>query len=131
MGKSAVGSASYGRLSAVFLLAIAGMSAAVAQPADNSPNQFGDRQSGQWGDPGLGHFGNPAAGDFDKSQIRPPPPGARPLGKVYSGKPPEGSPYISLPAPTDAAPASTAAPAAAENKKPAKKRASKKKQVSE
>jgi len=114
----------YRRLTAALLLTVAGSSSVLAQPGNNSPNQFGDRQAGQWGDPGAGHFGNPAAGDFDKAQIRQPPPGARALGKVYAGKPPESSPYISLPEPIDAG---SVAPPAAETKKPAKKRASRKK----
>ena len=101
-------------------LMVAFIAPAAAQPGSNSPNQFGDRQAGQWGDPGKGYFGNPTTGEFDKKQIKPPPPGARPLGRVYSGKTPEPSPYVTLPAPVDAT------PAAAPTKKPAKQRASKK-----
>jgi len=92
-----------------------------AQPGDNSPNQFGDRQSGQWGDPGQGYFGNPAVGEFDRSQIKEPPPGTRPLGRVSNGKAPV-SPYISLPAPRDAAPELPPTDTTPETKQPAKKK---------
>ena len=125
MNKKPVNSISCLRYPALLVLTMGLATPIHAQPGNNSPNQFGDRQNGQWGDPGQGHFGNPAAGDFDKSQVVAPQPGAKPLGRVYNGKPREGSPYISLPAPTDAAPEQTAIPA--ETKKPAKKRAKKKK----
>lgn len=114
--------------SAVFVLASIAVAPSFAQPGNNSPGQFGDRQVGNWGDPGQGHFGNPAVGDFDKAQIIEPPPGAKPLGRVQIGKSAQASPYVSLPAPTDAAPAEVdAKPVASPKKKPAKKRAVKQK----
>lgn len=105
------------------MLGVALAGSAVAQPRDNSANQFGDRQSGQWGDPAQGYFGNPAAGEFDRAQLKAPPPGTRPLGRVSNGKAPI-SPYISLPPPADAAPEpATAAPQAKPgNKKPVSKK---------
>lgn len=116
--------------STAFLLLAVAMPLASAQPGNNAHDQFGNRQSGHWGDPGRGYFGNPAVGDFDKSQIRPPPPGAKPLGKVYSGKGPELSPYITLPTPADAAteilPPAAVRPAATPTKKPTRKRSGKK-----
>lgn len=98
-----------------------------AQPANSLPDQYGDRQAGQWGDPSLGYFGNPAKGYFDKSDIRPPPPGVKPLGKIYDGKAPQGSVYVTLPKPVDAAPVA----AAEEEKTGKKKRSSKAKKRSE
>lgn len=92
-----------------------------AQPGNNSPNQFGDRQSGQWGDPGQGYFGNPSVGEFDRSQMKEPPPGTRPLGRVSNGKAPI-SPYISLPPPADAAPEVLPTEKEAKAKQPAKKK---------
>lgn len=121
MRKPPVVSKSCSRWTAALLLALGTVSAAVAQPANNSSNQFGDRQAGHWGDPGNGYFGNPAIGDFDKSLVREPPPGARPLGRVSSGKQANSAPYITLPAPTDAV-----EPESAPKKQPAKKRAAKK-----
>lgn len=106
---------------ALVLSLLASSSAALAQPGNNSPNQFGDRQSGQWGDPGQGYFGNPAAGEFDRSQLKPPPPGARPLGRVSNGKAPI-SPYISLPPPADAAPEEPPAGKPSKTAQPAKKK---------
>ena len=104
---------------ALLLLGLAG--AAGAQPGNNSPNQFGDRQSGQWGDPGQGYFGNPSVGEFDRSQLKEPPPGTRPLGRVSNGKAPI-SPYISLPPPADAAPEVPATDKTPKAKQPAKKK---------
>lgn len=89
---------------------------AQAQPGSAPPERFGDRQSGRFGDPGQGYFGNPGAGDFDKNGVKLPPVGAQPMGKVYSAGSVSPAPYISLPAPVDAA----AAPA---KKKPAAARA--------
>lgn len=92
-----------------------------AQPANSAPDTYGDRQSGRFGDPGQGYFGNPGAGSFDQNGVRLPPPGAKPLGRVYT--PAAGaSPYISLPAPLIAdakeEPANTtAAPTPAKTKK--------------
>lgn len=106
---------------AAALLSLGFATAVGAQPGNNSPNQFGDRQSGQWGDPGQGYFGNPAVGDFDRSQIKEPPPGTRPLGRVSNGKTPV-SPYISLPTPPDAAPEVPATEKPAKTKQPAKKK---------
>mgnify|MGYP001030138316 FL=1 len=106
-------------VAALLLLSVAG--AAGAQPGNNSPNQFGDRQSGQWGDPGQGYFGNPSVGEFDRSQLKEPPPGTRPLGRVSNGKAPI-SPYISLPPPADAAPEVPAADKTPKTKQPAKKK---------
>lgn len=83
------------------LALVAGIAA--AQPGSNAPEQFGDRQSGRFGDPAQGHFGNPAVGDFDKSKLKEPPPGARPLGRVSRGKPSDNPPYVTLPTPADAA----------------------------
>lgn len=105
-----------------FALALAA-GVAAAQPGSNPPDQFGDRQSGQFGDPAQGHFGNPAAGDFDKSKLKEPPAGARPLGRVSRGKPSDNPPYVTLPTPADAA----AAPA--EDKPAAKKKRSSKKKT--
>ena len=83
------------------LIALVPMS--FAQPGNNSPDQYGDRQTGHWGDPGTGHFGNPAVGNFDNSLVREPAPGTKPLGRVSGRKLVEGSPYVSLPAPVEAA----------------------------
>lgn len=88
-----------------------------AQPNYVSPDQYGDRQSGRFGDPGQGYFGNPGAGDFDKNGVKLPPVGAQPMGKVYGAGAATPAPYISLPAPVDAA-----APVEAK-KKPASPRA--------
>lgn len=108
---------------AALLLTTSGI--AQAQPRDNSANQFGDRQAGHWGDPGQGQFGNPASGSFDSSTLREPPPGTRALGRVYNGRlasTGELSPYISLPAPSDAPPVSPSAKPASKAKKPAAKK---------
>ncbi|WP_148044746.1 hypothetical protein [Stagnimonas aquatica] len=90
---------------------------AQAQPGSAPPERYGDRQSGRFGDPGQGYFGNPGAGDFDKNGVKLPPVGAQPMGKVYASGAAAPAPYISLPAPVDAA-----APVEAK-KKPATKRA--------
>lgn len=90
---------------------------AQAQPGSAPPERYGDRQSGRFGDPGQGYFGNPGAGDFDKNGVKLPPVGAQPMGKVYSAGAVAPAPYISLPAPVDAA-----APVEAK-KKPAAARA--------
>ena len=121
MGKSAMIRGRHASAAAVLLMAFAASGAALAQPGNNSPEQFGDRQTGQWGDPGAGHFGNPAVGNFDQSQMREPPSGTKALGRVYEGKRPEASPYLTLPTPADAAKpvAEPAAPAKA-SKKPVK-----------
>ncbi|MDO9451994.1 MAG: hypothetical protein Q7J29_03950 [Stagnimonas sp.] len=121
MNKPPFVSKSYMRWTAALVVALGAVSAVVAQPANNSANQFGDRQTGHWGDPANGYFGNPAIGDFDKSMVREPPPGARPLGRVSGGKKTDGAPYITLPAPTDAV-----EPESAPKKQPAKKRAAEK-----
>ncbi|MES2883472.1 MAG: hypothetical protein V4709_01605 [Pseudomonadota bacterium] len=99
-----------------------------AQAGYDSLNQFGDRQIGHWGDPGSGYFGNPAVGNFDNSVLREPAPGTKPMGKVNSGKPVEPSPYVSLPAPKDAAPQPAGGSKAA-TVKPAKKKSPAKKKT--
>lgn len=101
----------------------------LAQPQTSAPNLYGDRQVGSFGDIGTGHFGNPAVGNFDSAGVRTPPPGSRPLGRVYDGKAAEPSPYISLPEPPPepskaATDSKQPKPKAAGKKKPAKKRAS-------
>jgi hypothetical protein len=96
-------------------LLLAAPASTLAQPRENSPNQFGDRQAGQWGDPAQGYFGNPAVGAFDNKQLTEPPPNTRPLGKVYAGEAPAQSPYVTLPSPVEtkaAAKPEAAAPAA-------------------
>lgn len=129
MPVSAVNSASRLRTMVLAALMIGAASQCLAQPGNNSPNQFGDRQTGHWGDPGTGHFGNPAAGNFDNSVVREPAPGTKPMGKVSNGgKPSEPSPYISLPAPKDAA-AEPAASGKATPAKPAKKKAAARKKA--
>ncbi|MES2682549.1 MAG: hypothetical protein V4650_03450 [Pseudomonadota bacterium] len=120
MGKPAMISVGRTSAAATLLLALAASGAVLAQPGNNSPEQFGDRQTGQWGDPGAGTFGNPAAGNFDQSQMREPPPGTKALGRVSDGKRPEASPYLTLPTPADAATPVEPAPAAAATKKPVK-----------
>lgn len=97
-----------------------------AQPQAAAPDLYGDRQAGNFGDQSAGHFGNPAFGSFDSSGVRTPPPGTRPLGRVYEGRAAEPPPYISLPEPPpEKAPPARPAPAkSTDNKKPAKKRAS-------
>ena len=117
------------RLVALIALSAGMASPCFAQPGNNSPNQFGDRQAGHWGDPGTGHFGNPAIGNFDNSVVREPAAGTRPLGKVTNGKPNDASPYISLPAPKDAAAEPVAASKAATPAKPAKKKSATKKKA--
>lgn len=91
------------RATALALALLGVMPTVYAQPSNNSPNQFGDRQAGQWGDPAQGHFGNPAAGDFDKSKVLEPPPGTQPMGQVQSGRSAQDAPYVSLSTPADAA----------------------------
>jgi len=98
-----------------------------AQPQAAAPDLYGDRQAGNFGDQSAGHFGNPAFGSFDSSGVRTPPPGTRPLGRVYEGRVAEPPPYISLPEPLPekAAPVRPApATKTPDQKKPAKKRAS-------
>lgn len=88
---------------AVAIIAVSLVNPVFAQSDSDSSSHFGDRQTGKFGDPGTGHFGNPAAGEFDKYKLREPAPGTQAAGRVYNGKPPEVSPYLSLPTPKDAA----------------------------
>ena len=120
----AVNSASCRRALLLAVLLVGLAPECFAQPSNNSPDQFGDRQAGHWGDPGTGYFGNPAVGNFDNSVVREPAPGTKPMGKVSNGgRPSEPSPYVSLPAPNDAAvlPVGNSKPATA---KPSKKKKS-------
>lgn len=96
--------------------------AAAAQPDSASPDSFGDRHFGVFSDPSTGYFGDAAVGSFDSAGVRTPPPGTRPMGRVYPGPVPT-PPYISLPEPVPEKPA-TASPEPAAKKKPAGKRAS-------
>lgn len=124
----AVNSASCRRAALFVALMIGAAPLCFAQPGNNSPDQFGDRQIGHWGDPGTGYFGNPAVGNFDNSVVREPSPGTKPMGKVNGGKPNEPSPYVSLPAPKDAA-AQPAGSTKAVPVKPARKKSSSRKKT--
>lgn len=125
----AVNSASRRRAVLLAALMLGVLPECFAQPGNNSPSQFGDRQTGHWGDPGTGYFGNPATGNFDNSVVREPAPGTKPLGRVSKGgKPSEPSPYISLPAPKDAA-AEPAASGKTAGAKPGKKKPAAKKKA--
>ncbi|MDP3857994.1 MAG: hypothetical protein Q8Q73_09580 [Stagnimonas sp.] len=103
---------------ALLLAALAGPVS--AQPSNAPPDRYGDRQQGLFGDQGIGFFGNSAAGNFDTLGVRTPPPGTRPLGRVYDGRAVEPPPYISLPGPVpEPEPPPAAVPQPAAKKKPA------------
>ena len=101
------------------LLLLTSTGGALAQPGNAPPDRYGDRQQGLFGDQGIGFFGNSAAGNFDTLGVRTPPPGTRPLGRVYDGRAVEPPPYLSLPGPLPEPPPPAAAPKPAAKKKPA------------
>lgn len=82
------------------LVLLLGIGTVAAQPASDSPNQFGDRQVGHFGDPGAGYFGNPASGAFNSPAIKGLPPGQKPLEHLVPGQS-DAPRYVSLPKPAD------------------------------
>jgi len=81
----------------VFVASAALSSAAAAQIAPGSTEQYGDRTRGQFGDPADGYFGDPSQGFF----------GGRFPAEPWKPRPPsdtsavDSAPYVVLPGPSD------------------------------
>lgn len=97
---------------ALAALALAIFTGTASAQATSAP-QYGDRQAGSFGDIDQGHFGDAAVGNFIEKQgySRAQEGQVKSVDAVPTGRPsmfrkPQvqpGSPYVSLPAPADAA----------------------------